>query len=190
MNRLKKVIKVLHRKLICMLLYINGPFYMRTYVKYLRRHGMDIKGMPNYFSNDVHFDGKDYGKIHIGDGVTVSREVLFLTHDYAAHTIFGGGVTATISPSDVAVLAAQDAKDKLLVLRDICVEDNCFIGARVTLLPGTHIGKNSLIGAGAVVKGNIPEGSIVIGNPARVIGKTDEWLQKKAELLKEKGELS
>lgn len=91
MNRLKKVIKVLHRKLICMLLYINGPFYMRTYVKYLRRHGMDIKGMPNYFSNDVHFDGKDYGKIHIGDGVTVSREVLFLTHDYAAHTIFGGG---------------------------------------------------------------------------------------------------
>lgn len=87
-------------------------------------------------------------------------------------------------------MAAQDAKDKLLVLRDICVEDNCFIGARVTLLPGTHIGKNSLIGAGAVVKGNIPEGSIVIGNPARVIGKTDEWLQKKAELLKEKGELS
>ena len=189
MNCLKKVLRVLHRKLICMTMFINAPFYMKTYVKYLKKRGMDIKGMPNYFSNDVHFDGKDYRKIHIGDNVSISREVLFLTHDYSMHTVFARGKSGMNIP-DSDILQKQDEKDSLLIFRDITVEDNCMIGARATLLPGAHIGKNSIVGAGAVVKGTIPEGSIVIGNPAKVIGKTDEWLQKKAELLKEKGELS
>lgn len=185
---IKKVFKVIQRKLICATMFVNVPFYMKTYVKYLRKHGMDIQGMPNYFYNDVHFDGKDYGIIHIGNNVTISREVLFLTHDYSMHTVFAGGESGMAIP-DAEVLKQQDQIDKLLILREIRVEDNCFIGARATLLPGTHIGKNSIVGAGAVVKGKIPEGSIVVGNPAKVIGKTDEWLQKKAELLKEKGVL-
>ena len=162
---------------------------MKTYVKYLKKHGMDIQGMPNYFFSDVCFDGKDYGYIHIGNNVTISRGVLFLTHDYSMFTVFAQGNSGMDIP-DAEILKQQSDKDRLSIFRHIHVEENCFIGARVTLLPGAHIGRNSIVGAGAVVKGKIPEGSIVIGNPARVIGKTDEWLQKKAELLKEKGELS
>ncbi|MHB1152800.1 MAG: acyltransferase [Eubacteriales bacterium] len=56
---------------------------------------------------------------------------------------------------------------------------NTFIGARVTLLQGTKIGNNCLIGAGSVVKGNIPNNSIVIGNPAKVIKNTKDWIESK-----------
>lgn len=53
----------------------------------------------------------------------------------------------------------------------IIVEDNVWIGAKVTLLDGTKVGKNCVIAAGAVVKGEFPAGSIIGGIPAKVIKK-------------------
>lgn len=47
---------------------------------------------------------------------------------------------------------------------------NAIVGANVTLLPGVIIGSNSLVGAGSVVTKDVPDGVIVIGNPARKIG--------------------
>ena len=49
-------------------------------------------------------------------------------------------------------------------------------------MKGVTIGPNSVIGAGSVVKGKIPDNSIVIGNPARVIGNTKDWARKKLEI--------
>lgn len=49
------------------------------------------------------------------------------------------------------------------------VEDDVWIGARVTILPGIKIGKGAIIGAGAVVTKNVPPYAICGGNPARVI---------------------
>jgi acetyltransferase-like isoleucine patch superfamily enzyme len=43
------------------------------------------------------------------------------------------------------------------------------IGANATLLPGVVIGINALVGAGAVVVRDVPDGKVVVGNPARVI---------------------
>ncbi len=51
----------------------------------------------------------------------------------------------------------------------ISIEENCWIGAKVTVLAGVTIGKASVIGAGAVVTKDIPAYSIAIGNPAKVI---------------------
>ena len=48
------------------------------------------------------------------------------------------------------------------------------IGANSTILPGVVIGENSLVGAGSVVVHDVPEGAVVVGNPARVIGRVDE----------------
>ena len=44
------------------------------------------------------------------------------------------------------------------------------IGANATLLPGVVIGRDALVGAGAVVVRDVPDGAIVVGNPARIIG--------------------
>ena len=67
------------------------------------------------------------------------------------------------------------------MVRPIIIGNNCFIGARVTLLPGTQVGDNVIIGAGAVVKGTIPANSIVVGNPANIIGHTEEYGRKHLE---------
>lgn len=48
------------------------------------------------------------------------------------------------------------------------------IGANATLLPGVVIGENALVGAGAVVTHDVPDGAVVAGNPARVIKHIDE----------------
>ncbi len=51
----------------------------------------------------------------------------------------------------------------------IVIEDNCWIGARVTILDGTVIGSGSVVAAGAVVKGVFPPMSVLGGVPARVL---------------------
>lgn len=53
----------------------------------------------------------------------------------------------------------------------VTIQDNCWIGASVTIAPGVTIGKNSVIGAGSVVIHDIPENSVAVGNPCRVIRK-------------------
>lgn len=54
--------------------------------------------------------------------------------------------------------------------QDIVIEEDVVLGAYVTLTDGCRIGRGSTIGAGAVVRNNIPPYSIVIGNPAKVVG--------------------
>lgn len=56
----------------------------------------------------------------------------------------------------------------------VTVEDNCWIGAGVTICPGVTIGENSVIGAGSVVIHDIPANSIAVGNPCRVIREINE----------------
>jgi acetyltransferase-like isoleucine patch superfamily enzyme len=49
------------------------------------------------------------------------------------------------------------------------------VGINATILPGVVIGRDALVGAGAVVTRNVPSGAIVVGNPARVIGTVDKF---------------
>jgi maltose O-acetyltransferase len=51
----------------------------------------------------------------------------------------------------------------------VVIEDDVWIGARVILLSGAHIGEGSVISAGSVVSNKIPPYSIAVGNPARVV---------------------
>ena len=57
----------------------------------------------------------------------------------------------------------------------IVIEDNVWIGRGATILSGAHIGQGSVIGAGAVVKEYIPEYSIVVGNPAKVVSNRRKY---------------
>ena len=50
------------------------------------------------------------------------------------------------------------------------VEDRVSIGANATILPGITLGRNAMVGAGAVVTRSVPPNAIVVGNPARIVG--------------------
>src|SRR6476659_1999613 len=53
------------------------------------------------------------------------------------------------------------------------VEDRVSIGANATILPGVTLGRNAMVGAGAVVTRSVPPNAIVVGNPARIVGYVD-----------------
>lgn len=60
----------------------------------------------------------------------------------------------------------------------VVIEDNCWIGAGVTICPGVTIGENSVIGAGSVVVKDIPANSVAVGNPCRVVRSINEHDEK------------
>lgn len=64
------------------------------------------------------------------------------------------------------------------------IGDNCFIGAEAIILPNTEIGDNCIVGAGAVVTKDIKAGSVVAGNPAKVICSYEEFVKRNADLLR------
>lgn len=57
------------------------------------------------------------------------------------------------------------------------------LGANATILPGVVVGENALVGAGAVVVRDVPPGTVVAGNPARVIRHISDLPYVSAQLL-------
>ena len=54
-------------------------------------------------------------------------------------------------------------------IRKVIIEDDVWIGTRVTILPGVHIGRGAVIGACSVVTKDIPQFGVAVGNPAKVL---------------------
>lgn len=83
--------------------------------------------------------------------------------------IFGDNIE--ISPG-VKIISASHKHDKHLEhehSEPIRIGSNTFIYANAIVLPGVQIGENVIIGAGSVVTKNIPDNSVAVGNPCRVI---------------------
>lgn len=65
----------------------------------------------------------------------------------------------------------------------VIIGNKVFVGAEAIILPNVCIGNNVVIGAGSVVTKDIPDNSVVTGNPAKVIGTYDDYILKHSELL-------
>lgn len=132
--------------------------------KYLKgifgRIGKNVKVVPPlYFSygyqifigNNVHFNVGVYmgdaGKIKIRDNVMI-------------------GPYAQIYTTNHNFLPARRG---FISTRDVLIEENVWVGGAVIILPGIRIGKDSIIGAGSVVTKDVPEKSIIVGNPAKIL---------------------
>lgn len=55
------------------------------------------------------------------------------------------------------------------VRRETVIGTNCFIGVNAVILPGVRIGNEVVVGAGGIVTRDVPDGCLVVGNPARVV---------------------
>lgn len=68
-----------------------------------------------------------------------------------------------------------------LVVAPVHIKAGCWIGEKVMIMPGVTIGKKSIIGAGSIVTKDIPDYSIAVGNPAKVIKKysfeSHQWIK-------------
>jgi maltose O-acetyltransferase len=71
-------------------------------------------------------------------------------------------------------------------VQNVVIGDDVTISTRAIILPGVTIGNRVMIGAGAVVTRDIPENSVAVGNPAKVIGTFDAYISKHKEALKTK----
>ena len=120
-----------------------------TRIRWLRAEGVRIG--KDCVVHTPHFSTEPY-LVEIGDHVAISSGTEFITHDGAGWMF-------------------QDPPNMALYGR-IRVGSNTFIGLKVTILPDTTIGANCLIGSGSVVRGVIPDNSVVMGNPAKVIMQT------------------
>ena len=136
----------------------------RNYVKFLRKRGCQIgEGCEIYSS--ASFGSEPY-LITLGNHVRVNSGVNFVNHD--------GGVWV------VRKYLGEKLKEseKIDLFGKIKIGDNVHIGTNATIMPGVEIGKNCIIGCGAIVTKSIPDNSVAVGVPARVIETIDEYIVK------------
>lgn len=113
----------------------------------------------------------DYGyNIYCGDNVYFNVNCVVL--DANKVTI---GNNVFIGPS-VQIYTATHPLDAQLrrtheIAKPITIGNDCWIGGNTVICPGITIGNGSVIGAGSVVTKNIPDNSLAVGNPAKVIKK-------------------
>lgn len=99
--------------------------------------------------------------------------------------LFGPFVSIFAATHEVGV---QSRRDGVEYAAPVSIGDDCWIGGNVTIMPGVTIGKGCTIGAGSVVTKDIPDFSVAIGSPARVVKKVDAVPDIVVEEAKEEGE--
>ena len=140
------------------LLYkIRGEYTTEKLIKMGLKVGKNFNRL-----NGVILDPSHCWLISIGDNVTIAPRVHILAHD-------------------------ASTKMFLDYTKIGCVEigNNVFIGAESVVLPGVKIGNNVIIGANSTVTHNIPDNSVAVGSPAKVICSLDEYLIKEKARMSE-----
>jgi len=156
--------KIIRKVVLGPIRLLNRKKFQIYFCKWMKSVGIRIDEYPLYISHDVFLDEVDYSKIRIEENVTISIGVTILVHDH--------------SITDVLLRYGNQKLKNSYVLREVHLKRNCFIGANTTILPGTTIGENSIVGAGSVVKGNIPDNVVVGGNPCRVLFSVQDYYNK------------
>ncbi|MDO4339648.1 MAG: sugar O-acetyltransferase [Eubacteriales bacterium] len=125
--------------------FINPPFYCD--------YGSHIEVGKNFFAN-YNCTIIDVAKVKIGDNCQMAPNVAIYTAGHPLHPV------SRNSMYEYGI--------------EVTVGDNVWIGGNTVILPGVHIGDNVVIGAGSVVSKDIPDWSVAVGNPCRVIKKITE----------------
>lgn len=127
-------------------LLINPPFHCDF--------GFNIEVGDGFFAN-FNCTFLDSGKIVIGDNCLLGPNVSIYTSGHPIHP--------------------DSRKGCPVYAIGVTIGDNCWIGGNTVICPGVHIGNNVVIGAGSVVTKDIPDWTVAVGNPCRVIRKiTDD----------------
>ena len=159
-KRLKKIKRMkLHYLLVCFL----GGEYRTKWLKKKNIFGMmgkDVLYQPKTLPNEPEL-------IKIHDNVRIAADVTFYTHDVIYQ-----------------LLTSMDGENYRPHRGCIEIFDNVFIGGKSIILDDVSIGPNAIVAAGSVVTKDVPSGTVVGGNPAKVIGNFDDLHIKRSKLEK------
>lgn len=125
--------------------FVNPPFYCD--------YGSHIEVGKNFFAN-YNCMIIDVAKVKIGDNCQMAPNVAIYTAGHPVHPV------SRNSAYEYGI--------------EVTIGDNVWIGGNTVILPGVHIGSNTVIGAGSVVTRDIPDWVVAAGNPCRVIRQITE----------------
>lgn len=134
-------------------------------IRYLKRHRvLAYLGDNCFYQSRVIPVEPDLVKIH--DNVSIAANVHIIAHD-VIHKVINN-------------LPGRENRG-FVPIHLGCIEilDNCFIGANSVILGNVRIGPNAIVAAGAVVTKDVPEGTVVGGNPAKVIGSFNALVERR-----------
>ena len=126
-------------------------------VKFAKKIGVNFGDNLHIYGNVAW--GTEPWIITLGNNVHITDGVKFLTHD--------GGT-----------LLFRNRIPDLEITKPITLGNDVYIGNNVILMPGVSVGNNVVIGAGAIVTKDIPDNSVAVGVPAKVIKTAEEYFEK------------
>jgi maltose O-acetyltransferase len=130
------------------------------------------KASPLFYTGYCHVEvNRETSLVEVGDRTEFNNNLLIKSEGAGIHIGRDGlfGANVEIFDSDFHDLHPSRRRDGTPKMAPVEIGDNVFVGMGVRILKGSRIGSDSVIGAGAVVAGDIPAGVIAAGNPARVI---------------------
>ncbi len=126
---------------------------------YARSIGVTLGENVHFYGMPPGMFGTEPWLITIGNNVHITAGCAFITHD-------GGTLVLRKEVPDLEWTAP------------ITIGNDVYIGLRTLIMPGVTIGNRVIIGAGSVVTHDIPDNSVAVGAPARVVKSTDEYLEQ------------
>jgi len=127
-------------------------FLVRYRLKKWVNLGLHV-GKNVFFGDDVIIDKDFPWLITIKDDCTITSRVIILAHD-----------------------ASTKKYINYSKIKPVIIGEKTFIGMGSIILPGVTVGKQVIIGAGSVVTNDIPDNAIVAGNPAKIIGNVEDYI--------------
>ena len=116
----------------------------------------------------------DYGyNVFCGENVFFNINCVVLDENkvtIGSNVFFGPGVQLYTASHPLDAIPRRTHK----ISKPINIGDDCWIGGNAIICPGITVGNGCVIGAGSVVTKNIPDNSLAVGNPAKVIRKLNE----------------
>lgn len=145
----------------------------------LKKRGRSL--VKKFFIKGKNQEHNERTDIKIGTNVDLINS--FLDYSFGHLITIGNDVTITN-----ATILAHDASTKKELgyskIGRVDIGNNVFIGYGAIVLPNTRIGNKVIVGAGTVVAKNVPDNSVVVGNPMRIVSTYDEYMEKNKEKMK------